>query len=121
MSRGPTTVGLAALLLVGCNPAGEADPMPAEESAANRAAQTPPPASEPKAPPAVEAPPAAAEAPSEPPAAHPGLPDMNSWQRTAFERGYRDCRAGRYAPDAYPEAYRIGCGAAQEAAAAARR
>ena len=121
MSRGLPTMALAALSLAGCNPAGDGDPAPAEISAANLAAETAPPAPGPQAGAPAEPPPAAAEAPSEPPAAHPGLPDMNAWQRTAFERGYRDCRAGRYAPDAYPEAYRIGCGAAQEAAAAARR
>ena len=53
--------------------------------------------------------------PVEAPADSPGLADMSPWQRRAYQAGYRDCRAGRYQPDSWPEAYRIGCGAAQEA------
>jgi len=45
----------------------------------------------------------------------PGLAEMSPFRRRAYEAGYRDCRAGRYDPDLWPEAYRIGCGAAQEA------
>lgn len=45
------------------------------------------------------------------------LADMSPRQRRAYELGFRDCSAGRYEPDPHPEAYRIGCGAAQEAKA----
>ena len=45
------------------------------------------------------------------------LADMSPRQRRAYELGFRDCSAGRYEPDPHPEAYRIGCGAAQEARA----
>ena len=41
-------------------------------------------------------------------------------QRRAYAKGYADCRAGRYAPGNYPEAYRIGCAAAQDRAEAGR-
>ena len=44
----------------------------------------------------------------------PGLAEMTPSRRRAYEQGFRDCSAGRYNPDPYPEAYRIGCGAAQE-------
>jgi len=44
----------------------------------------------------------------------PGLKGMSASRRRAYEQGFRDCSAGRYNPDPYPEAYRIGCGAAQE-------
>jgi hypothetical protein len=44
----------------------------------------------------------------------PGLAEMSPSRRRAYEQGFRDCSAGRYNPDPYPEAYRIGCGAAQE-------
>lgn len=44
----------------------------------------------------------------------PGLAEMSPSRRRAYEHGFRDCGAGRYNPDPYPEAYRIGCGAAQE-------
>lgn len=43
-----------------------------------------------------------------------GLADMSPSQRRAYRRGFEDCSAGRYDPDPYPEAYRIGCGAAEE-------
>lgn len=46
--------------------------------------------------------------------ADPGLAEMSPSRRRAYEQGFRDCSAGRYNPDPYPEAYRIGCGAAQE-------
>lgn len=42
------------------------------------------------------------------------LADMSPRQRRAYELGFRDCSAGRYDPDPHPEAYRIGCGAAEE-------
>lgn len=57
----------------------------------------------------------AAELSAEVPQDGAGLADMSPYQRRAYEQGYRDCRAGRYAPDPWPEAYRIGCGAAQGA------
>ena len=44
----------------------------------------------------------------------PGLAGMTLYQRRAYDRGFRDCRAGRYDPDRYPESYRIGCAAAQD-------
>jgi len=44
----------------------------------------------------------------------PGLAGMSPSRRRAYKQGFRDCSAGRYNPDPYPEAYRIGCGAAQE-------
>lgn len=44
----------------------------------------------------------------------PGLASMTPYQRRAYDRGLRDCRAGRYEPERYPESYRIGCAAAQD-------
>ena len=60
------------------------------------------------------APPAANEAiaPEDPP--DPGVAGLSPSQRRVYERGYRDCRAGRYEPDPHSEAYRIGCAAAQD-------
>jgi hypothetical protein len=53
--------------------------------------------------------------------AEPAAPDppadlagMSPRQRRAYEAGVADCRAGRYAPEYYPEAYRIGCAAAHD-------
>jgi hypothetical protein len=49
-----------------------------------------------------------------------GAPDpaavagLSPSQRRAYQRGFADCRAGRYDPDRYPEAYRIGCAAAHD-------
>ncbi len=48
------------------------------------------------------------------------LADMSPRQRRAYELGFRDCSAGRYDPDPHPEAYRIGCGAAEETKAGGR-
>jgi hypothetical protein len=58
-------------------------------------------------------PPAAAARPLPAPPADPSLADLSPSRRRAYERGFADCRAGRYDPDPYPEAYRIGCAAAQ--------
>jgi len=61
----------------------------------------------------VAEPAAAAEAAPDPPAdAAPA--DLSPSRRRAYERGYRDCRSGRYAPERYSEAYRLGCAAAQQ-------
>ena len=46
--------------------------------------------------------------------ADPGLADMSPSRRRAYDRGLADCRAGRYDPDPWPEAYRIGCAAAHD-------
>jgi hypothetical protein len=35
-------------------------------------------------------------------------------QRRAYMKGFEDCLAGRYAPDPWPEAYRLGCAAAND-------
>jgi hypothetical protein len=58
-------------------------------------------------------PPAAAARPLPGPPADPALADLSPSRRRAYERGIADCRADRYDPDPYPEAYRIGCAAAQ--------
>ena len=108
----PARIAAAAALclIAACNPArspdsgGNETPAPVERPAANEEA---PPA------PAVNA--AEPEAPIEVPDDGAGLADMSPFRRRAYEQGYRDCRAGRYEPDPWPEAYRIGCGAAQEA------
>jgi hypothetical protein len=71
--------------------------------------QEPPPVPAKAMPPRPPARAAAGEAPD--PAAVAGLSPS---QRRAYERGLADCRAGRYDPDRYPEAYRIGCAAAQD-------
>ena len=44
----------------------------------------------------------------------PGLAAMSPSRRRAYDRGLADCRAGRYDPDPWPEAYRIGCAAAHD-------
>jgi hypothetical protein len=43
-----------------------------------------------------------------------GLDHLTPGQRRAYLKGMEDCHAGRYDPDPWPEAYRIGCAAAQE-------
>ena len=53
--------------------------------------------------------------PAEPPDDYPGVAGMSPSQRRAYERGWRDCRVGRYEPGEWAEAYRIGCAAAQQA------
>lgn len=45
-----------------------------------------------------------------------GLDRLTPGQRRAYLKGMEDCQAGRYDPDPWPEAYRIGCAAAQEGA-----
>jgi hypothetical protein len=60
-------------------------------------------ASEPTAPPASAAPDPAA------------LEELTPFQRRAYKKGFEDCGAGRYEPDRWPEAYRIGCAAAHDA------
>lgn len=42
------------------------------------------------------------------------LKDLSPFQRRAYEKGFQDCQAGRYEPDRWPEAYRIGCAAAND-------
>lgn len=46
--------------------------------------------------------------------ADPELAELSPRQRRAYEKGLADCRAGRYEPDPWPEAYRIGCAAAHD-------
>lgn len=46
--------------------------------------------------------------------ANEGLDRLTPTQRRAYLKGMEDCQAGRYDPDPWPEAYRIGCAAAQE-------
>ena len=43
-----------------------------------------------------------------------GLDHLTPRQRRAYLKGMEDCQAGRYDPEPWPEAYRIGCAAAQE-------
>ena len=43
-----------------------------------------------------------------------GLDRLTPAQRRAYLKGMEDCQAGRYDPDPWPEAYRIGCAAAQD-------
>lgn len=57
--------------------------------------------------------PAANQVTSQDPA-DPGLAGLTPYQRRAYDRGFSDCRAGRYEPDRYPESYRIGCAAAHD-------
>ncbi|MEA3031525.1 MAG: hypothetical protein QOJ53_593 [Sphingomonadales bacterium] len=99
--------GFAALLiLAGC---GSGNP-PAQ----NRQEPAPPPLKAPAVPKA------------EPVANAAGVPDdsglaqMSPSRRRAYDRGFADCRAGRYDPDRYPEAYRIGCAAAHDSGPAPR-
>jgi hypothetical protein len=54
------------------------------------------------------------EAGADPPQTDATLAGMSPGQRRAYQRGLADCRAGRYEPANHPEAYRIGCAAAQE-------
>lgn len=106
-----------AVALGGCQPAA----VPNDAEAANHAAPpaAPAPIANEAAAPVEPAADASAEAPAEKtvevPEDAPGLADMSPFRRRAYEAGYRDCSAGRYDPDPWPEAYRIGCGAAQEA------
>lgn len=97
------SVGLS--LLAGCGPGVSEDGRAPADNAAEPPAGPVAPAAEP---------PAANQAEAAPPAEVPGVADMSPFQRRAFDQGYRDCSEGRYEPDPWPEAYRIGCGAAQE-------
>ena len=96
----------AALLLLASACGSPGEPVPRNE--ARPAADAPAPG------PANLARPAANEAiaPEDPP--DRGVAGMSPSQRRVYERGYRDCRAGRYEPDPHSEAYRIGCAAAQD-------
>ena len=76
--------------------------------------ETPQPA--PKAAPAPVTAPATSQN-AEPADAAADLSGLSPSQRRAYDRGLADCRAGRYDPDPYPEAYRIGCAAAQDSKA----
>ena len=102
---------LAAVVLLAPLPAcGGAPTAPANEAApAPRAAEPAPVAKRPD--PGPEAP----STPAEPPDDYPGVAELSASQRRAYERGYRDCREGRYEPGEWAEAYRIGCAAGQEA------
>jgi len=91
--------GFAALLLLSACGSG-AQPASRQEGA------SPPP----KAP----APPKAAPAGNASAPVDPGLAEMSPSRRRAYDRGFADCSAGRYDPDRYPEAYRIGCAAAHD-------
>jgi hypothetical protein len=100
----------ALVLLTGaCGSAGPSNAIAPQEQAQPAPNPTPPAAQ----PPTVDAP-----APGIPD--DPGLAGMSPSQRRAYERGYRDCSAGRYDPERYPEAYRIGCSAAEDRKAGGR-
>jgi hypothetical protein len=52
---------------------------------------------------------------AQPAAPHPAeLANFSPSQRRAYERGFADCGAGRYDPERGPEAYRLGCAAAND-------
>ncbi len=99
------------LLASACTGGGADEAAPANEAAprasAAAPAKGPAAAGDPPRPQADEA--AASAIPDD-----PGLATMSPSRRRAYERGYRDCSAGRYDPDPYPESYRIGCGAAED-------
>jgi hypothetical protein len=98
----------ALALLAAC---GEGGPPPV----ANQAVPPPPAAAPAEAANETEPEPAPTPAmPSEPPDDYPGVAELSPSQRRAYERGWRDCRDGRYAPGEWAEAYRIGCAAAQD-------
>lgn len=100
-------IGCVALLCA-CGAA----PEPASDNVATPARQAPEPTPVATAPQdKQESPPTI---PAEPPDDYPGVAELGPSQRRAYERGYRDCREGRYAPGEWAEAYRIGCAAAQE-------
>ena len=65
-------------------------------------------------PPANVAAPQANEAAAIPPDPPADLAGMSPRQRRAYAAGLADCQAGRYDPDPWPEAYRIGCAAAND-------
>jgi hypothetical protein len=101
MSRGSLAL---ALLIAGCQP-----PEARNEAASVNTIIAPQPAPPKASAPTVEPAPAAPD-----PGAIEGLTPS---QRRAYEKGFEDCRAGRYDPDRWPEAYRIGCAAAHDAPA----
>ena len=74
----------------------------------------PPPRVSPRPPPPAPPPPEGNEAVEAPARVDPALAQMSPGRRRAYERGLADCRAGRYDPDPWPEAYRIGCAAAHD-------
>ena len=96
----------AALLLLASACGGPGEPAPQNDPR--------PPADAPAPSQANLARPAANEAIAAEDPADPGVAGMSPSQRRAYERGHRDCRAGRYQPEKYSEAYRIGCAAAQD-------
>ena len=97
--------GLAALLILSACGSGGA-PVGNKQERANPPSRGP---AAPKAEPVANA--SATEAPTK---ADPALAVMSPGRRRAYDRGFADCRAGRYDPDPYPEAYRIGCAAAND-------
>jgi hypothetical protein len=46
--------------------------------------------------------------------ANDGLDRLTPAQRRAYLKGMEDCQAGRYDPDPWPEAYRLGCAAVND-------
>jgi hypothetical protein len=96
---------LAATLLATAGGSGAPPRAPPERNAA-RAVPASPAGGDAPAENAVQA------APKEASAERPALAGLSPRQRHAYQKGYADCRAGRYDPDPYPEAYRIGCAAA---------
>lgn len=96
--------GFAALLILAACGSGDAP-------ARNKQEPVPAP---PVTPPAPRAEPAQNKSAEAAPQADPGLAEMSPSRRRAYDRGFADCRAGRYDPDPYPEAYRIGCAAAND-------
>ena len=92
---------LAALTLTGCQ-----RPQPHETPNQNASNLTAPPAVPQESNNASEAVPATPD-PAE-------LAGFSPSQRRAYERGFADCSAGRYDPERGPEAYRLGCAAAND-------
>lgn len=105
------------VLLLGACGSGNARHEAPRQNLAEPAPGAPPPAR--AAPPANTAN-AAAAAPDDVQDGDPGLATLSPAQRRAYDLGYRDCSHGRYAPDNHLEAYRIGCGAAQDQREAGR-
>jgi len=108
-------LALLALIASACG-SGES-PLQSSRQNEARPASTPPATTPGAASPSANA---AQAAPVAAPRDDPGLAGLSPRQRRAYDTGYRDCSAGRYDPDPYPEAYRIGCGAAHDAAGTAQ-